>query len=986
MLRVVTALSGLVLVVLVLRLAMAPVFPLDKFVAPAIAAFEADTGAAVSAGTVDLDLLPTPRVVADDVRIELPDGLGEAHADRLVLSLRALPFLSGSAELSGVAVERPVLRLTLKGGDLDPSKAVATLTDLAGKATTRHFAATGGRLELSANGRDWRLDDVTASALRTADGERLAIGGALSGTPLLLILEAGATGAVRLRLAAPTGGLDLDGGLTSGAFAGRLTLSAPDVAASGPARIAGAATLTPGRVELVDADATLLGGNGRLSAALDLTAPRAAVDLHAAFKRLPVDGLAALARLAASLGFDPAAGTAPVDAGLDLKLAELAFPGGGVRDVRLTAVGRDGRFGAVLDDAALGNGSLSGRIDLVPDGGGRRLGGILVAKEIASRDVAALAGVAAPLAGRISAELRLSARGRSTEELAATLAADGAASLRDGRLAALPLMGIELPALTGLAADLTLSGLDEPARLSGRGMAPSGVVTLDAAVTPRRLFDGGVVPVMVHVDGATLSAAFDGGVDPFAVTAEGTLSLTSRRLSALAGVTGLTDSASLDGRLDAGIGRLALSGARLMLGDATFAGVLDLTTAGDRPHLAGRLSGDTVDVAALAGVLARLGSPARGIDADLGIEAARIAAGPVAAAGGPVDLRIDDKGAEIGLDRLSLGGGSGAATLRVTAGERPAFALKGKIDGARLASLAPLIGSRTDGELTLAADLNATGTTAAELLASAGGSADLTLSRGVLDGLDPLALLGRLARSVQTGFGSDPRRVAFDRVAAHLAVAAGSVRSDDLTFSAGDLQLSGAGSLRLADGVLDLTLKPQLEGYPDFEAPVAVKGPLAAPRLYPDLPGLIDDPAAGYARLAAMTGGFSRLLTGAAPALEAVKPDAVTSMIDTLTGPAKPAAPQAEALVKPATTQVEAPATPAAGPVETPAEPAVAAPLPPLRPAARVAVPRRPAAPPPTLADGPLDLGALGRTPSGIVPARTPSGACQPGRDGRCIP
>jgi len=975
MLRVVTALSGLVLVVLVLRLAMAPVFPLDKFMAPAIAAFEADTGTAVSAGTVDLDLLPTPRVVADDVRIELPDGLGEARADRLVLSLRALPFLSGSAELSGVAVERPVLRLTLKGGDLDPAKAVATLTGLAGKAATRRFAATGGRLELSADGRDWRLDDVTASALRTADGDRLAIGAALSGTPLSLVLETGATGAVRLRLAAPAGNLDLDGGLTSGAFAGRLRLSAPDVAASGPARIAGAAILTPGRVELVDADATLLGGTGRLSAALDLTAPRAAVDLHAAFKRLPADALAALARLAAGLGFDPAAGVAPVDAGLDLKLGELAFPGGGVRDVRLTAVGRDGRFGAVLDGAALGNGSLSGRIDLVPDASGRRLGGTLVVKEIASRDVAALAGVAAPLAGRISADLRLAARGRSTEELAATLAADGAATLRDGRLAALPLMGIELPALTGLAADLTLSGLDAPARLSGRGMAPSGAVTLDAVVTPRRLLDGGAAPVVVHVDGATLSAAFDGGVDPFAVTAEGTLSLTSRRLSALAGVVGLTDSASLDGRLEAGIGRLALSGARLMLGDAAFAGVLDLTTAGDRPRLAGRLSGGTVDVAALAGALARLGGPARGIDADLGIEAARIAAGPVAAAGGPVDLRIDDKGAEIGLDRLSLGGGSGAATLRITAGERPAFALKGKIEGARLTSLAPLIGSRTDGELTLAADLNATGTTAAELLASAGGSADLSLSRGMLDGLDPVALLGRLARSVQTGFGSDPRRVAFDRLAGHLALATGSVRSYDLAFSAGDLQLSGAGSLRLTDGVLDLKLKPQLKGYPDFEAPVAVKGPLAAPRLYPDLPGLIDDPAAGYARLAAMTGGFSRLLTGAAPALAAVRPDAVTSMIDTLTGPARPAA-----------TQVEAPAKPAAPQAETPVEPAVAAPLPPLRPAGRVAAPRRPAAPPPALADGPLDLGALGRTPGGIVPARTPSGACQPGRDGRCIP
>ena len=72
MIRVVTALSGLVLVVLAVRLAMVPLFPLDKFVEPTIAAFEADTGTEVRIGSADLELLPTPRVVASDVGIELP--------------------------------------------------------------------------------------------------------------------------------------------------------------------------------------------------------------------------------------------------------------------------------------------------------------------------------------------------------------------------------------------------------------------------------------------------------------------------------------------------------------------------------------------------------------------------------------------------------------------------------------------------------------------------------------------------------------------------------------------------------------------------------------------------------------------------------------------------------------------------------------------------------------------------------------------------
>jgi uncharacterized protein involved in outer membrane biogenesis len=984
MVRVVTALSGLVLIVLALRLAMAPLFPLDKFVAPAIGSFEAETGTVVKFGNADLTLLPTPAVVAADVVIELPDGLGSVHADRLSLALNPLPFLSGSAELGSVTVERPVLSLSLRGGDLVPAKVIGTLTNLASRATLRHFLATDGRLVISAGSMEASLDGFTASASRTDSGDRLVFKTMLHDTPLSLVIEAGATGAARAQFAMPALSVGLDGGLAGGAFAGRLDLAVPDAsalggafaAASGPFQLNGAITLSSGRAEMVDASATLLGSSGRLSAALDLNAPRTSIDLHADFGRLPVDSLATLATLAARLGFDPVDGHPPFDAGIDLKLAELPLAGGEIRNVHLTAVDRDGRFGALFD-AAAGNGILSGRLDLVPDGDGRRLGASLALKDVDVSDVSSWTGRAPlPVTGRLAADLRLSAHGRSSDELAATLAADGSGQLRDGHFSGLPLAGgMALPALDGLSADLAIVGLDKPARLTGQGTTSSGVIAVEATATPRRLIEGGAAPVEVRLNGPILSVGFDGGFDPIALSANGSLTLASRQLPTLAGVPGLPADASLEGKLEASAGRMTLSDARLMIGDGAYSGLLDLSTGGERSRLTGRLTGNTVDVAALAGVAGDALSGAGrqftvAADADLRIEADRIVAGPVASAGGPVDLRLNGKGAEIGLPRLSLGGGSGSAALTVKAGDRPVYALKGKLEGARLASLAPLIGTVADGELNLTADVGAEGKKRDDLFRSATGNADVSITHGTLDGLDPAALIGRLARSVQTGFGADSGRFGFEKLSGRVTFAKGVVTGDNLAFAAGDLQLTGAGRLGLVSGALDLRLKPKMKGYPDFEVPVAMIGPLSSPRLYPDLSGLAGDPAAGYARLATMAGGFARLIGGdAAPKLEAVSPDAMTSMINNLAETPKP--PEASA-----------------APVAVVVPPAVPPPLPPPRPASLASAPQRGATAvrSPGLAGGPLDLGALGRASSSPVPTGTRAASCRPGRDGRCIP
>ena len=66
----------------------------------------------------------------------------------------------------------------------------------------------------------------------------------------------------------------------------------------------------------------------------------------------------------------------------------------------------------------------------------------------------------------------------------------------------MPVAGtILLPKLEDVSADLLLAGLDKPVRLSGQAKSPAGLLSFEATAPPRRLLDGGAVPIVIRLDG-----------------------------------------------------------------------------------------------------------------------------------------------------------------------------------------------------------------------------------------------------------------------------------------------------------------------------------------------------------------------------------------------------------------------------------------------------------------------------------------------------
>lgn len=278
-------------------------------------------------------------------------------------------------------------------------------------------------------------------------------------------------------------------------------------------------------------------------------------------------------------------------------------------------------------------------------------------------------------------------------------------------------------------------------------------------------------------------------------------------------------------------------------------GTLALETAGPRPRLRGRISAETLPLP-FPGWAATdpigLGALA-GLDAEVELEAARLAIGAAMVQEAAATLRLSEGRLRLEGMRAALAGGRLEATLtaEVEPGLPPRLSLAGRLAEATLG--APLFGMPVDltaarGDANFA--LEAVGHSPAALLATLSGQVQLNLRDGVLTGFD-------LAGAAQASAGADAlaaeqavrealRRgaTAFDRLEAEAALAAGRLRLEKGRMVAeGGGTAALAGEIDLPRGTLDLRLlaRPDMPDAPDLG--LRLTGPAEAPRALPETSG-----------------------------------------------------------------------------------------------------------------------------------------------------
>jgi hypothetical protein len=601
---------------------------------------------ATVAGPVRLRLLPTPRLVAEELRIGAPGTpAGGLAAARLAGALDPLALLTGTFRFTELALERASLSLTLTergtlAGPLPRGLATAERVVLSDGSVHLTDAATGSALTLAG---------LAATLRPAADGGPAELSVTLA-DPALAASFVGRLGTDRAdgRLSLRTAAIEGTGRLLL--EAGRLTLDEARLGIGG-SRVTATLAATAG------ARRPLLSGR--------ITADR--LDLAAAFDRLTAEPWAGIARR--------------LDAGLRLEADTVALAGltAGPTAVELGLT--DGRLSAALHELGLYGGRLVGRLSIAPGEHGQHLDTAFDLSGVAIGTLMAQAGLAG-LSGTARGDLALVARGRSAADLLASLDGTGRlvvenAASRDG-------------AITAARLALTLAGRDQPLLIESGLRLNGRPVELVARAGPAgRLVAGGALDTEAEValGGARLHLVAQGTGRPF--TARGRLSFETRDLADFLGWLGVDAAATaelaaparVDGQLAVADRAIALDDARFAFAGGTASGRLEVDRSGPRPRLAAALRTETADLRRILEIAtAGSGQVLRALDGRLDLAAGQAAFGGLGFGRLALAARLEGGVLAAEARELALAGGRAGLTLRLDATDAAGFAATAALD------------------------------------------------------------------------------------------------------------------------------------------------------------------------------------------------------------------------------------------------------------------------------------------------------------------
>ncbi len=320
---------------------------------------------------------------------------------------------------------------------------------------------------------------------------------------------------------------------------------------------------------------------------------------------------------------------------------------------------------------------------------------------------------------------------------------------------------------------------------------------------------------------------------------------------------------------------LAFIKAQFALDDMSGEGDIALARGNGRPMIEAKVAARTVDLTRYGGAAT---SPAssflntpwsskpidlsllQSFDANLDVAAHALARGAFRTGPAHLTASLREGNLELKLDKAAYLGGTLDLALSV-AGKAETFQFSINGDGlaADKALLASLGLAEVSGTLSPSISVTASGHSLDELISTLNGQASFRIVSGAIKTLDLPAAFGKVAHAILEGWGRDERvSTSFDAFSASFTIADGIAATTNLILTSPALSLTGTGEIDLLRQAVDLKVDPRLPvagadaatpPRASFPVAIQVKGPWAAPRIYPDMPGILEDPASAYAAL-----------------------------------------------------------------------------------------------------------------------------------------
>ena len=521
--------------------------------------------------------------------------------------------------------------------------------------------------------------------------------------------------------------------------------------------------------------------------------------------------------------------------------------------------------------------------------------GSLETHQLDITDLAHLAGQTSPLTGSLSTNLNFAAQGLTSDEIIKKGNIAGTLTLNQGQFSH-PALQSAIPKPRNrfhfrLSSVVTIKSLDAPLDVKGSFYWNGETLRYASNLGLGEALRGNPIPTSLSIDSNQLSVGLAGRFDPTQTSLSGSkLSIhspSSRALLAWLGQdvsTGTPDMPlQLTTQLILAPQKVGLSDMTATFGQSQGRGDITLTMA-SIPSIFGKLTFEKLDVTPFMGDGTAKGRTARtastgtkkarnnsgwdtspidftglsAFNADLQFAAKSLVARDIVT--GPVTIKAKvEKGQLTGtLDQLSLYSGQGTGAFSINSTAQPAeiaarFALNDmKMRGFLNDSIGMNSLSGTGG---LEIDLTTRGASQAQIIQALDGTGKLAIRDGAIQGINIPQMLRRLRGNILEGWtSSDAQSTDFSSLSASFVFDKGLVKNSDLQMLSPLIRLDGRGTVDLPNKRIDYRATPKLiaklegQGGPvdadGVPIPIIIKGRLDNPRIYPDIPGILENPEA----------------------------------------------------------------------------------------------------------------------------------------------
>ncbi|MEA2888667.1 MAG: AsmA protein, partial [Bradyrhizobium sp.] len=251
------------------------------------------------------------------------------------------------------------------------------------------------------------------------------------------------------------------------------------------------------------------------------------------------------------------------------------------------------------------------------------------------------------------------------------------------------------------------------------------------------------------------------------------------------------------------------------------------------------------------------------VDAQIRISAAELNIGDARFAPAAVDAALGGGVLKAQISHLGVYGGEADGELTIdVSGSSPNYILRSDLAGVRalplLSSLADF--DKIDGKMQAKLAFRSSGASQRAIMSALSGTAFVVFQDGAIRDLNVAKMIRSLAAGTLSGWqeGRD-QTTDLTQLSASFRIDQGQATTSDLMLAGPLVRMTGAGTVDLAAKTLAFRVEPKLvmttEGQGSaanpvgLGIPVAIEGPWAEPRIYPDVAGMLDNPDAAYAKL-----------------------------------------------------------------------------------------------------------------------------------------